>query len=103
VENLRGFLEHGNVRYSVNFPETILERKCPHRVCIAHRNVPAMVAQILTALAEENINIADLLNRSRDQISYTIVDIDSPASDETLKRIRDIDGILSARVLPIIE
>jgi len=103
AENLRTFLEHGNVRHSVNFPETILERTRPHRIAIPHRNVPNMVAQILTRLAEEGINIADLLNRSRDSISYTIVDIDSPASEETLRRIRDIDGILSVRVLPIID
>jgi D-3-phosphoglycerate dehydrogenase len=103
AENLRSFLEDGNVRYSVNFPETILERTRPHRLAIPHRNVPNMVAQILTSLAHENINIADLLNRSRDDLSYTIVDIDSPASDATLDRIRSIDGILSVRVLPIIE
>ena len=103
AENLRAFLEDGNVRYSVNFPETVLERKRPHRLAIPHRNVPNMVAQILTSLAEENINIADLLNRSRDEVSYTIVDIDSPASAATLDKIRAIDGILSVRVLPIIE
>jgi D-3-phosphoglycerate dehydrogenase len=103
AENLKAFLEDGNTRHSVNFPETALERKRPHRIAIAHKNVPAMVAQILTSLAEEEINIADLLNQSRDQISYTIVDIDSPASEETVKRIRNVSGILSARVMPIIE
>lgn len=100
IENLKMFLEHGNIRHSVNFPETVLERTRPHRIAIPHRNVPNMVAQILTKLADEKINIADMLNRSRENISYTIVDIDTPASEETLKRIRDIDGILSARVLP---
>jgi D-3-phosphoglycerate dehydrogenase len=103
IENLKEFLEHGNVSHSVNFPEAVLVRTRDHRIAIPHRNVPNMVAQILTSLADENINIADLLNRSRGEISYTIVDIDSPASPETLKRIRNIDGILSARVLPIIE
>ncbi|HMB74521.1 MAG TPA: phosphoglycerate dehydrogenase [Gammaproteobacteria bacterium] len=103
AENLKAFLEDGNVRYSVNFPETALERKRPHRLAIPHRNIPNMVAQILTSLAEENINIADLLNRSREELSYTIVDIDSPASGATLEKIRGINGILSVRVLPIIE
>jgi D-3-phosphoglycerate dehydrogenase len=103
AENLKSFLEDGNVRYSVNFPETVLERQRPHRLAIPHKNIPNMVAQILTGLASENINIADLLNRSRDDLSYTIVDIDSPASDGVLDTIRAIDGILSVRVLPIIE
>jgi len=102
ADNLKSFLEDGNISHSVNFPETLLERKRPHRLAIPHRNVPNMVAQILTSLAQENINIADLLNRSRDDLSYTIVDIDSPASETTLDRIRAIDGILSVRVLPII-
>lgn len=103
ADNLKSFLEDGNVRYSVNFPETVLERLGPHRLAIPHRNVPNMVAQILTGLASENINIADLLNKSRDDLSYTVVDIDSPASAEVLNTIRAIDGILSVRVLPIIE
>jgi D-3-phosphoglycerate dehydrogenase len=103
AENLKGFLEDGNISHSVNFPETLLERKRPHRLAIPHRNVPNMVAQILTSVAQENINIADLLNRSRGDLSYTLVDIDSPASESTVERIRAVDGILSVRVLPIIE
>jgi len=103
AENLKEYLENGNIRHSVNFPETVLQRTRPYRMAIPHANVPKMVAQILTAVAEENINIADLLNRSQDELSYTIVDLDAPASDATVKRIQAIDGILSARVLPIIE
>jgi D-3-phosphoglycerate dehydrogenase len=103
VDDVREFLENGNVTRSVNFPETVLHRTRPHRVAIPHKNVPNMVAQILTALAAQNINIADMLNRSRDELSYTLVDLDAPPNEATLARIRSIDGILSARVLPIIE
>lgn len=103
VDNVREFLENGNVTRSVNFPETVLQRTRPHRVAIPHKNVPNMVAQILTALAAQNINIADMLNHSRDELSYTLVDLDAPANDATLGRIRSIDGILSVRVLPIID
>ena len=103
ADNVREFLENGNVTRSVNFPETVLQRTRPHRIAIPHRNVPSMVAQILTALAAQNINIADLLNHSRDEISYTIVDLDAPANEATLTRIRSIDGILSARILPIVD
>lgn len=103
AENVREFLENGNVTHSVNFPEAILPRARAHRVAIPHSNVPNMVAQILSALAAENLNIADLLNQSRETISYTLVDLDGPVSEATVARIREIDGILSARVLPIVE
>ena len=103
ADNVREFLENGNVTRSVNFPEAVLQRTRPHRLAIPHANVPNMVAQILTALADQNINIADLLNHSRDGLSYTIVDLDAPVNEATLSRIKRIDGILSARVLPIIE
>jgi D-3-phosphoglycerate dehydrogenase len=103
VDNVREFLENGNVTRSVNFPETVLQRTRPHRVAIPHRNVPNMVAQILTCLAAQNINIADMLNHSRDELSYTLVDLDAPPAEATVDRIRSIEGILSVRVLPIID
>jgi D-3-phosphoglycerate dehydrogenase / 2-oxoglutarate reductase len=103
VDDVREFLENGNVTRSVNFPETVLHRARPHRVAIPHKNVPNMVAQILTAVAAQNINIADMLSHSRDELSYTIVDLDAPPNEATLARIRAIDGILSVRALPIIE
>jgi D-3-phosphoglycerate dehydrogenase len=100
VDNVRQYLEHGNVRHSVNFPEAVLPRSRPSRVAIPHANMPNMVAQILSALAAANLNIADMVNHSRDRISYTVVDLDSPVSPETLARVRAIDGILSARICP---
>jgi D-3-phosphoglycerate dehydrogenase len=100
VDTLRQYLEHGNVRHSVNFPETVLPRTRPSRVAIPHANMPNMVAQILSALAAAGLNIADMVNHSRDTISYTIVDLDAPVSPETLTRIQSIDGILSARTCP---
>jgi D-3-phosphoglycerate dehydrogenase len=100
VDNIRQYLEHGNVKHSVNFPEAVLPRSRPSRVAIPHANMPNMVAQILSALAAANLNIADMVNHSRDRISYTIVDLDSPVSQETLARVRAIDGILSARICP---
>jgi D-3-phosphoglycerate dehydrogenase len=103
ADNVREFLENGNVTRSVNFPETVLHRTRPHRVAIPHKNVPNMVAQILSAIAAQHINIADMLNHSRGEISYTLVDLDATPNAETLARIRGIEGILSARVLPILE
>jgi D-3-phosphoglycerate dehydrogenase len=103
ADNLRDFLENGNIRHSVNFPEAVLRRTRPHRLAITNANVPNMVGQVSTALAEEEINIADLLNVSKGDVAHTLLDLDGPAGENTLKRIRAIDGILSTRVLPIID
>jgi D-3-phosphoglycerate dehydrogenase len=100
VEQLRDFLENGNIRNSVNYPEAVLPR-LPNttRLSIANRNIPNMVGQISTALATDGINIADLLNKSRGEYAYTLVDIDGSVSQERLARIRAIDGVLAARVI----
>jgi len=103
ADHLRDFLENGNIRHSVNFPEAVLRRTRPHRLAIINANVPNMVGQVSTALAEDSINIADLLNVSRGDVAHTLVDLDGPAVNDTLQRIRAIDGILSVRVLPVID
>ena len=99
AENLKLYLEHGEVRASVNFPEALLRRQRPHRLAIANANVPAMVGQISITLAEASINIADLLNVSRGDLAYTLIDVDEPVSKATMERIASIDGILCARLL----
>jgi len=100
VEQLRDFLENGNIRNSVNYPEAVLPR-VPNttRLGVANRNVPNMVGQISTCLAAQNINIADLLNKSRGEYAYTLIDADGMLGAELLARIRAIDGVLSARIL----
>ena len=100
AENLREFLENGNIRHSVNFPEAVMPRTEGPRFAIANANVPNMVGQISTALAEANLNIADLLNKSRGDVAYTLVDVDGEAPESVIKRIADIAGVLSFRLLP---
>jgi D-3-phosphoglycerate dehydrogenase / 2-oxoglutarate reductase len=97
VDQVRDFLENGNIRNSVNYPEAVLPR-LPNttRLAIANRNIPNMVGQISTALASEAINIADLLNKSRGDYAYTLIDIDGAVTDKLIGRIRAIDGVLSA-------
>ena len=99
ADNLKLYLEHGEIRASVNFPEALLRRQRPHRLAIANANVPAMVGQISTALAEASINIADLLNVSRGELAYTLIDVDEPVTGATMERIASINGILCARLL----
>ncbi len=99
ADTLRDFLENGNVRNSVNFPEAVLPRVGGNRIAIANDNVPNMVGQISTCLAEANLNIADLLNKSRGGLAYTLIDTDAPIASEVLAKLRDIPGVLSARTL----
>ena len=100
VDQLRDFLENGNITNSVNYPDAVLPR-VPNttRLAIANRNVPKVVSQISTYLASERINITDLLNKSRGNYAYTLVDADGEVSDALLERIRTIDGVLLARIL----
>ncbi len=99
AENLKDYLENGNIRFSVNFPECRLPRMDAHRITIANANVPNMVGQISTALADADLNIEDLLNKSVGDLAYTIVDVNAPVADETMERIRAIDGVLALRNL----
>jgi D-3-phosphoglycerate dehydrogenase len=100
ADSVREFLEDGTVRNSVNFPEAVMPRNGGSRITIANANVPNMVGQISTILAESQLNIADLLNKSRGDIAYTIIDLDDGISDETLDSIRAIEGVLTLRHLP---
>lgn len=100
AETLRDFLENGNLRNCVNFPEAVMPR-VPNatRLAIANSNVPNMVGQISTCLAAAEINIADLLNKSRGEYAYTLIDADGAVGPEVLERIRGIEGVLSARLI----
>jgi D-3-phosphoglycerate dehydrogenase / 2-oxoglutarate reductase len=100
AEQLRDFLENGNIRNSVNYPESLMPR-APNttRIVIANSNVPNMVGQISTCLASARINIADLLNKSRGEYAYTLIDTDGTVGEEILHGIRGIDGVLSARIV----
>jgi D-3-phosphoglycerate dehydrogenase len=100
AEQLRDFLENGNIRNSVNFPEAIMPPVSgATRLCIANANVPNMVGQITTALAKHKLNIADLLNKSRGELAYTLVDVDGAIPPEVCTEISAIHGVLSIRAL----
>jgi len=100
ADQIRDFLENGNIKNSVNYPEAVLPR-APNttRLAVANSNVPNMVGQISTCLAQARINIAELLNKSRGEYAYTLVDAEGTIGDDLLGTIRSIQGILSARIL----
>jgi len=99
AENVKDFLENGNIRYSVNFPEAVMPRNGTWRITIANANVPNMVGQISTCLATAGLNIEDLLNKSRGELAYTVVDLDGPVPDDTLASLAAIEGVLTLRNL----
>ncbi len=100
VDQLRDFLEHGNVARSVNFPEVSMARESAWRVAIANANVPNMLGQISTAMANAGLNIHNMVNKSRGEVAYTLVDVDSAVQAAVLGKLASIEGVLSVRYLP---
>lgn len=99
ADQLRDYLEHGNITNSVNFPEVQMPRGEGYRIAIANANVPNMVGQISTVMAKAGLNILDLLNKSRGDVAYTMADVDKPIPREVVDGLRGIDGVLSVRVI----
>jgi D-3-phosphoglycerate dehydrogenase len=100
VDQLREFLEQGTIRNAVNFPAVEMARESPYRIAIANANVPNMVGQISTTMAHAGLNIHNMVNKSRGEMAYTLVDLDSPAAPEVIARIAAIDGVLAVRAIP---
>ena len=100
VDQLRDYLEHGNVQNAVNFPDVAMARESPFRVGIANANVPKMLGQISTSMAEAGLNIHNMLNKSRGEMAYTLVDVDSAVPARVVKQIAGIKGVLAVRYLP---
>ena len=99
VDRLRDFLEDGVIRHSVNLPDAVLPRAPGSRIAIANANVPGVVGGISTALAEAGLNITEMLNTSRGEVAYTLVDVEGDTPPEVFQRISEIDGVLTARLL----
>jgi D-3-phosphoglycerate dehydrogenase / 2-oxoglutarate reductase len=100
VDQLREFLEEGTVRNAVNFPSVEMARESAHRIAIANANVPNMVGQISTTMAQAGLNIHNMVNKSKGEMAYTLVDLDSAAAPEVIARIAHIPGVLSIRSVP---
>jgi D-3-phosphoglycerate dehydrogenase len=100
VDQLREFLENGNIVNAVNFPSVEMARESAWRVAIANANVPNMLGQISTAMAMAGLNIHNMVNKSRGEMAYTLVDVDSPVSDAVIGEIASIEGVLSVRSIP---
>jgi len=100
ANQVRDFLEHGNVLNAVNFPDVVMPRESPYRVGIANANVPNMLGQISTAMAQAGLNIHNMMNKSRGEMAYTLVDVDSPVPPAVIENLARIQGVLMVRYLP---
>ncbi len=101
ADQLRDYLEHGNVRNAVNFPNLVLPRESNYRVAIANANVPNMLGQISTVMAKAGLNIHTMMNKSKADMAYTVVDVDSTVPRQTIDAIAAIAGVLMVRYLPL--
>ena len=99
ADQVRDYLEEGNVRNSVNFPEVIMPRNGGYRMTVVNANVPNMLGQISTDLAKAELNIVDMLNKSRGDLAYTVVDVDNPIPQKVVDEIAAIDGVLAVRTI----
>ncbi|MDR3124069.1 MAG: phosphoglycerate dehydrogenase [Treponema sp.] len=99
AQQLMDFLESGSIKNSVNYPRCRLDQRAPFRLLVTNRNIPNMVGQITTTLAEEGINIADLINHHRDEYAYNIIDTEQRILGETLERIKAVDGVIRVRTI----
>lgn len=100
VNQVKDFLEDGNIKNSVNFPDAYVERNGGARILIANKNIPNMVSQISSVLASENLNIDNMLNKKRDDIAYNIIDVTKPEVGEVVKeKLLEIDGVFMVRTI----
>ena len=95
---LKDYLENGNIKNSVNFPNVIMERSGVQRLCVIHRNVPAVIASITTQLGDDGVNVENMTNKSRGEYAYTMVDVGSAVDGKVIEDIRALSGIIRLRV-----
>lgn len=99
VNQLVEFLEHGNICNSVNFPALYLERNYGYRIAVTNKNIPKMLGKMLAMFADRDINVIEMLNKSRGDIAYNLIDIETPAAPELLEALRGIEGVTNVRSL----
>lgn len=99
AQQLKDFLANGNIRNSVNFPTISMERSSANRLTFSNRNIPKMLGQVLSVLADANINVVDMINKSRDEIAYNLIDTESPLSNDVVNKIAAIEGVITVRLV----
>jgi D-3-phosphoglycerate dehydrogenase len=98
AEQLRAFLDHGNIRNSVNFPDVLLERSRGYRIAVTNRNVPGMLGRITSIIADGSLNVVDMINKSRGDVAYNLLDTEAEPGPGLLARLGGIDGVINVRL-----
>ena len=99
ADQLKDYLENGNIKNSVNFPELIEERQSDYRLTLSNKNVAGMIGQITTILAENNINIVEMINKSRDEIAYNVIDLESEPSKKVIEDLEALENVINVRAI----
>jgi D-3-phosphoglycerate dehydrogenase len=99
VDQLKDYLENGNIRNSVNLPAVSMERNGVQRMCIIHRNVPGMLANITTLLSQDNVNVENLSNKSKGDLAYTLVDLGTRVDADVIEDVRSLANVIRVRVI----
>jgi D-3-phosphoglycerate dehydrogenase len=101
ADQMIDFLEHGNIKNSVNFPAVSLERSATgSRIAIVNRNVPRLLGSVLSILADRNINVIDMINKSREDLAYNLIDIEAAPDEELAVVLRKVEDVISVRLIP---
>lgn len=101
ANQLNDFLLNGNITNSVNFPSIKLDRSTPYRVTVVNRNVPKMIGHLSSIIADANVNISEMVNKSRNDIAYNMIDLDQPLNQQVIDQILNVDGVIRVRELPV--
>ena len=99
ADQLKDYLENGNIKNSVNFPELIEERQSDFRLTLSNKNVAGMIGKITTILAENNINIVEMINKSRDEIAYNVIDLESEPSKKVIADLEALENVINVRAI----
>ena len=99
VDELKDYLENGNIKNSVNFPNVHMDRSGVQRLCIVNRNIPAMLANITALLAKDHVNVENMTNKSRGDYAYTMVDLGAKVDEKVIQDVMSLDGVIRVRVI----
>ena len=99
VDELKDYLENGNIHNSVNLPEVVMDRSGAMRLCVIHKNVPAMLANITALLSRDGVNVENLSNKSKGDLAYTMVDLGTQVDEAVVEEVRRLENVIRVRVL----